>query len=359
MKISPPVQLIVTELQRAGDGRFVDTNNVFRWTSEEHASAQDDIELHLMVKTVRKEMPGSNEVVEHALSATWQPFDVHGEWDDKWGNRRSPSGALTGAYAKSMFTAFATMVSRMPTVRFEIDALSFVGLITNFKPVYRRQAKIGWVFTISPHQNETVQVPQIKDNTSQPIAKWVQDATDTNSSINTSFDGIKNFSLKTPRVSRFNEVLSELNDAVSRLNTVSSQGFDTDTSRKLLLLATTFRRVRGACIKIQDSLKLLTSDEIAFTDVILQMAHAGWIAQTITDSWKLSGLSKQAELDVRKQARQKPKAIYYPKAGESLERISLKFYGTADHWRAIYDKNNLSSLILVGNEQLFIPEKNL
>src|SRR5579885_2368547 len=134
-KIAPPIEQSITELQRAGDGTLVDTANVFRWSSQEHASAQGSIALHLMVQTVRKNMPGSNEVVEHALSATWQPFEIQGEWKDMWGNRRQGGGfARTGAYAKAMFEEFAKLVSRMPMVRYEIDALSFVGIITDFKP---------------------------------------------------------------------------------------------------------------------------------------------------------------------------------------------------------------------------------
>jgi hypothetical protein len=354
--------MIVTELQRAGDGRLVDTTNVFKWTSQEHSSAQDLIELHLKVNTKRMELPGSNEVVEQILASTWQPFDIHGEWDDKWGNRRVPSGPLTstGQYAKSMFQAFAEMVGRSPFVRFELDALSFVGIITDFKPTYQRATKIGWAFTLSPHQNEAVKTIPIKDNSSQPIAKWVQDASDSASAIQDSFASMAGFQLKTPRFQLFSPSVEDLADSILRLTDILNQGFDTGVDSKLLLIATTFRRVRGSCLSIWNSLRTVTSaNDVAFDDVILQMSQASWIAGTVTQSWQLHSLAKKAEIDVRKQARQKPKAIYYPKADESLERISLKFYGTADHWRAIYDKNNLSSLTLTGTEQLFIPEKNV
>jgi hypothetical protein len=168
------------------------------------------------------------------------------------------------------------------------------------------------------------------------------------------------FQLKTPRFQLFSPSVEDLADSILRLTDILNQGFDTGVDSKLLLIATTFRRVRGSCLSIWNSLRTVTSaNDVAFDDVILQMSQASWIAGTVTQSWQLHSLAKKAEIDVRKQARQKPKAIYYPKADESLERISLKFYGTADHWRAIYDKNNLSSLTLTGTEQLFIPEKNV
>ena len=66
--------MTITELQRSGNGVFEDTKVVFRWTGPEHSSAQGELELYLKVNTVRREIPGSNEVVEHVMAATWQPF---------------------------------------------------------------------------------------------------------------------------------------------------------------------------------------------------------------------------------------------------------------------------------------------
>jgi hypothetical protein len=356
-KSNPAVELVITEIQRSGDG-LIDPFaglQVFRWSSSEHASPQGDIELNLQVTSVRKNMPGSNQVVEHAMSATWQPFEFTGEWDDKWGNR----GGLTGSYANAMFQSFSKFVSRMPLVRWELDALSFTGLITNLKVKYRTQSYIIWSATLSPHENTAVEVVSRPAKAKQPITKWIQDATDHGSALKDSYEEAKKLSLKTPRLSLFTVVLLEINNALDRLQGIGSDFLMTETEQKLLLLASTFRRLRGASMQAHLALARTTSSlDIAFGDLILSLKHEEWIASTVVAAWQMMDLSTSAEKDVRSRARQKPKAIYYPKRGESLERISLRFYGTADNWRLIYDKNNLSSYVLNGSEELLIPERS-
>lgn len=369
MKTPPPSVLTITELRRAGDGTFEDLPVVFRWTSAEHASAQGDVNLHLMVKTVRREIPGSNRVVEQAMSATWQPFTLEGEWDDKWGNRRFPSGATlsrTGAYALEMFREFAKLITRMPLVRVELDALSFVGILTDLKVAYRTQTYIKWTATMSPHTNEMITVEKTKINLQQSLPKWVEDATAIRDRIQIGHDSISGapgaslppLSFKTTELTSFESRLLEINDAIDRMQGVVEDGFHTDTEAKLLLMASTFRRMRAASKSGIEFIKNSQPDEsLGFDDALEEMRYKEWIASSVEQFWVMIGLSRSAELDVRRRVKQKPRAIYYPKAGESLERISLMFYGTADNWRAIYDKNNLASLNLDGTEELVIPER--
>lgn len=361
--------MIVTELQRAGDGTLVDTPVVFRWSSAEHSSSIGDLPLHLMVKSVRREIPGSNgAVVEHAMSATWQPFDIQGEWDDKWGNRRFPAnGTLTrtGSYAFTMFIEFSKLVSRMSLVRVEVDALSFIGLLTDLKIRYRTQTTIGWVVTLSPHTNETVVVEKGKSIVQQSLPKWVEDASDIQDGILIAMDSItassgtlEPLSFKTPALDGFTKQLLEINDSIDRMQGIVEDGFHTETEAKLLLMASTFRRVRTASITSFDYIKnSVPSDDLGFTDALQEMRYKEWRCGAVEEFWKMVALSRDAEYDIRRRVKQKPRAIYYPKKHESLERISVKFYGTADNWRAIYDKNNLSSIVLDGTEELVIPER--
>lgn len=366
MKIAPPAELIITELARAGDGSLEDTPVVFRWTSAEHASPIGDVSMHLMVKTNRREIPGSNRVVEHAMAATWQPFTLDGEWDDKWGNRRFPSNTTltrTGTYALEMFREFAKLVTRMSIVRVELDALSFVGIITDLKVQFRTQTYIRWSATLSPHVNEIINVDKTRKIVQQSLPKWVQDATKNRDDIKLSFDGIKGLDLppiafKTTQLDRFSIVLLEINDAIDRMQGIVEDGFHTDTESKLLLMASTFRRMRSATKSGFTFLKNSRPDDnIGFADELDRMRYKEWANGSVEQFWLLNGLCRDAELDVRRRAKQRPRAIYFPKSGESLERISLLFYGTADNWRAIYDKNNLSSLSLDGTEELVIPER--
>lgn len=364
MKTPSSAEMVITELRRSGDGVLEDTPSVFRFTGREHSSAQGELSLNLKVSTVRHEMPGSNTVVEQALAATWQPFEIVGEWDDKWGNR-APSGTpgltapKTGPYAMFMFTEFAELVSRMPFVRFEIDTLSFVGMLTDLVVTYRTATRILWKVTMSPHQNETlVDYSQKKLEKRQSIPKWLNDIANKRVSLNVNLAKAKLMSLKTPRISRFTEAMDQINSACDRLDKLGYDTFTSDTLTKLLLMASTFRRVSESCNNLIDTLKTIVStDDTAWGGILETFKHLEWRSDGLSVAWLMLGLSNEAAKDMERRAQQKPKAIYYPKAGESLERISVKFYGTADNWRQIYDRNHLSTLIMTGTEELLIPER--
>jgi LysM repeat protein len=51
-----------------------------------------------------------------------------------------------------------------------------------------------------------------------------------------------------------------------------------------------------------------------------------------------------------------PLGRYAVKTGDSLQRVSNKYYGTPDNWRAIYDHNKLNSTNLVVGSVLEIPK---
>jgi nucleoid-associated protein YgaU len=42
--------------------------------------------------------------------------------------------------------------------------------------------------------------------------------------------------------------------------------------------------------------------------------------------------------------------------GDSLQKISGRFYSNADHWKKIYDHNKLTSTVLVSGSVLEIPK---
>lgn len=360
---SQAVEMRFTELRISGSGTVEATPLVFKFTSPEHATPIGDLNLHLQTKTVRKEIPGSNKVVEQSLATTWQPFEIAGEWSDSWGNRRSSelgTPERTGAYAFSMVQRFAQFVGRQPLVRWEFDAWSFVGILTDFKIAYKRKGRIGWMITISPHENETIRPrrPVVRKNV-QSIPKWMQDARDKGTVLTSSYDSqLRALDLKTDLVSEFKQnALLGINDALDRLQAIDASTFTSDPVNKLLLVASTFRRLRGACLQGQLALSRITSSEtIAFDDALQTVGFSEWSHTSIYTLWQMIKIARDGELDCRRRARQRPKALYYPRQGESLERISAQFYGTPNNWRAIYDRNNLSSLVLDGTEELIIPE---
>jgi nucleoid-associated protein YgaU len=75
------------------------------------------------------------------------------------------------------------------------------------------------------------------------------------------------------------------------------------------------------------------------------------MSQTTSLSVLLARLQKQFEAI----ARTTPLARHRVKDGETLQRISIKFYNTADNWKKIYDHNKLTSTQLTVGTVLEIP----
>src|SRR5512138_2155837 len=138
--------MVITELRRTGSS--VDpTPTVFRWTSDTHSSMTNPLALKLKVTTMRRMPAGGEMPVEQVMSASWEPFTVEGEWNDKWAGR---------GFAQSMKLEFPRMVGRTQLVRLQIDQESLVGLITDLQTTYYTRDRVAYSFTFSPHVNEAV-----------------------------------------------------------------------------------------------------------------------------------------------------------------------------------------------------------
>jgi nucleoid-associated protein YgaU len=71
----------------------------------------------------------------------------------------------------------------------------------------------------------------------------------------------------------------------------------------------------------------------------------------------MGSLARAGQTDMQSRMAQRPRAIYRTRLNDSLERISQRFYGTADAWRLIYDANNLNTIYVLPNTELIIPER--
>ncbi len=340
----------VVELRRTGTGTLVEDLVKFEWSGPSHSSMQGTLDLELAVTTVRKNM--SNDVVEQGLSATWQPFEMSGEWDDKW------AGA---GFAMAMYNDFAAFVSRMPLVRFTLDQHSILGIITNLKVKYKVASKIFWTVMLSPHKNETIRDwgigPTLKAKERKSIDQWWKLFQANLADMLSLRNNAKSIPMATDVLVQFDAFMADVNNAVDRLGNAATNGLDSDTERRLLHLSSTFRRIRGAGLRVAYGIQKQTSTvDIAFNDVMATLNYDEWVNNTRTALWRSIGQARLAELDMNSRAGLHPKAIFRPKARESLERISCRFYGTPNNVDRIRAANPGLPTVLTGAEELLIPE---
>lgn len=75
-----------------------------------------------------------------------------------------------------------------------------------------------------------------------------------------------------------------------------------------------------------------------------------------SEGWSVEGRLARLEEQFKKIARTLPKARHLIKDGDTLQKISMEYYGTSENWKRIYDHNNLTSTSLTVGDVLEIPK---
>jgi hypothetical protein len=346
-------QFVITELRRTGAGVLEATPTIFRWDADTRTAPHGDIEQQLQVKTVRTEYPGSDEPTEQVLAATWQPFDLGGEWQDRHAGQ---------GFAMATYRDFARMVLRAPLVRLQLEQWSIIGLITNLRLSYVWEKRVAWTATISPHVHETVgsarTAGKILQPSSRPPREHAAIVEDAAADLRAASDAARLLPT-TGTTTQDAGIQLDLVDAnVDRLNVSVAAGLEIDATAKLQSIAGQFRATRDASISASVSLRPVRSGTLAgFDDAVLWLRLDEYARSSQANQRALALSAQEAEDEARNTAQARPLAIYRPAAGESPYRISARFYGTPNEWRRIWEFNALDTFVLTGEEELVIPQR--
>lgn len=344
---------IITELRQTGTGAVVDTPTVLRWTSADRAAPRGVFEHTLTVLTHREEVPGSDRPVEQVMSSSWEPFDLQGAWDD----RHAGAG-----FAMATYRAVSELAARGPLVRVQVDRLTFVGVIVKVAIRYQRATQIGWTITLSPHRNEAVAGPRDTMGTARaPVPAPIEHRAAAVDALVGSMTEAHESAASAPAATELHTEagldLEAVQGAATRIREALAGGFEEDALSRLATIGALFRGVRGAAMAIPARLgRARSTATVAYDDVALTLLHEEWVRNVAADARRAAMQSEKADEDVARRVSQRPIAIHRATAGESLPRISQRYYGTTAGWRTIYLVNGLSSLTLAGGEDLVIPE---
>jgi LysM repeat protein len=99
----------------------------------------------------------------------------------------------------------------------------------------------------------------------------------------------------------------------------------------------------------------LSNDTRAATNFNNVMKNQGYILDLMTSSSSLAATLAAMQKQFEALSKFAPLARYKVKDGDSLQKISLKFYNSADHWDKLYDHNKLTSTQLSTGMLLEIP----
>ena len=83
--------------------------------------------------------------------------------------------------------------------------------------------------------------------------------------------------------------------------------------------------------------------------------NAAYYSRIMSQSTTLVALLQKLRNQFANLANDLPQARHLVKEGETLQNLSLKYYGTAENWKRIYDFNNMNTTVLTAGTLLNIP----
>lgn len=350
----------ITELIQVGEA-LTPTGEQFKFSTENFAMPRGPWTYGIKLRTVRHDLPGSEEPVEQVLGWNYTPFSIQGVWDDRHGG---PD------FAMNTRRAFEKLVQRGRPVRLQTEEIAIMGLITDLNITRMRKDLIGYQFTFSPHARHEKETVRLDAN---PLLKVTSDP---RTSVKKARKALEDLQAEQARARAANlsavqqklstGIFGDINSEIDEMAVIITSAENTVENEILKAEEAANALNRGA--QTMASVKTSVSSLLSQTQSIASTTHLA--SETIVDilnfeTWH-RGLSASArrlavacglaENDFKLRAQPKPRRLHRVRVGETLYTISTRYYGTPHQWRAILKHNRLSSIILEGGELLEIPE---
>jgi nucleoid-associated protein YgaU len=350
----------ITELVAVGDS-LQPSGTEFKFSTENFAAPRGPWNYSLKLRTVRRDLPGSEEPTEQVLGWNYEPFTITGVWDDRHGGRD---------FATVTRRDFEDMVKRGRAIRIQMEDIAIIGLITGLQINRTRKDLIGYSFTMSPHQRS--EADSVRQSAS-PDRKVTSDPRTSVKKARATLEGLQaeqararaaNLSAVQQKLSTgvFGEIDGYIDEAAvlitSAENTVENEILKAEeASNALNRGAQTMASTRTVVANLLARTRSIAADtDLAVETILDTLNFEAWHRGVSAGARRLAITCGLAQDDFALRARPKPTRLHRVRPGEGLYQISLRYYGTPHQWRSIAQHNHLSSIVLNGGELLEIPE---
>lgn len=350
----------VQELKRVGRS-YQPTGTEFKWSNGDFTAPRAPWQFGVQLRTNRRDLPGNEQPVEQVLGWNYTPFSISGMWDDRH------AGAN---FAINTWRDFEDLVKRGNHVKIQFEQVAITGLITKVDFTYIRKDKIGYSFTVSPHNRYEGETVRQEINPGRRVvvdpAVAVARARDGLTALQNAQAQARSANLS--RVQQllgtglFSEVDSMIDDMAVDITSAEStvnkeilkaQDVANSLNRGAQTMATVKTKIAAL---IASTNSVVSTTEMAVDTAVSTLQFESWLRGLGSQSRLFVLAAEQSRRDFALRASSKPRRLHRARQGESLYTISNLYYGTPHHWRDILAYNKLSAAILAGGELLVIPE---
>lgn len=320
----------------------------FEWESEQHIN--------------KDYYPGNTEAVAHIMGFRQGPLTIKGRFKDK----RFKDPAFYGA-SYEYTRALEAIAQRGNLLRFGFEGPGGKWIRWGFleKPKFKMN-KLSWIdyelefFVVSEQQPENSffadPEKEAPDSINFNLIASAADFQSTYSTVPTSMP----LSIAGKINQLTNGIAKNINLVTNFVQTVINTGAD---------VAASANRALGLIKNARANISSMTRqvDNVAHT--FSSLSFSGTNAQKTTDTYRnmqfiheaaaatlpLSQYLQHMQTQFEAIAKTIPIGRYRVNKNDTLQNISIKFYGVADYWSKIYDHNKLQSTLLVEGKVLEIP----
>lgn len=350
----------VQELRRVGS-TYLPTGVEFNWSNQDFTAPRGAWQFGVQLRTSRKDLPGNEEPVEQILGWNYTPFTVSGVWDDRHAGSN---------YAIETWRDFEALVKRGSYVKIQFEQVAVIGLITKADFNYQRKDRIGYSFSVSPHNRYEGETVRLDIN---PSRRVVVDPAVAVARARDALIALQNAQAlaRAANLSRVQQLLGtglfgDVDAAIDEMATDITAAESTvnkeilkaqDAANSLNRGAQTMASVKTKVANlIQSTNHVISTTEMAVETAVETLQFESWLRGLRSQSRVFTLAAEQSRRDFAMRASSKPKRLHRARQGESLYAISNLYYGTPHEWRTILSYNKLSSIVLAGGELLVIPE---
>jgi hypothetical protein len=158
-----------------------------------------------------------------------------------------------------------------------------------------------------------------------------------------------------------NDAVSEVSDAInavtSYVDEVISVAEDVAKTYNRALGAIRFaglalQQYRRRIASLSNSVAIMSESTFSMGSKYILSSYVG---ESYSASLSLSSLMAELRRRFAALASSLPLARHYVRDGETLQSISVRWYGTAEEWKRIYDHNRLTTTVLTVGATLEVP----
>jgi hypothetical protein len=343
----------ITELRRTGAGVLQENPEGARfvWDGATHTLPVADVDITQQVNTVRTVYPGTEHPVEQVLSFEIAPFDISGEWNDKFN---------FPGFAAEQELAMDALHRRGALVRMDFEQFSLTGIITHFTRGLRHRTHLTWSLTFSPHyrdtQDATVRGGQVISSGARPLREQAQETEEVIQATTASHDAGRGLALATASYPVTGATVLAATTTQAGINARASAGLTDNSAEELRTQQERYASLQAVGATQAARLATVRSDDAtSFDSVVQRLGFALW-SRGVRTGGRVTltrSFDAQRELDLVLVAQ--TRAVIRPSVGSSVYRVAGDFATSPEGWRDVALANNRSELFFDGVTELTVP----